>query len=240
MAVSRVAYSEPILPRPRCCLPCRPFIVLLCVQRLGPTPAHGSRPSKASPTRRFPPGDDADCSRATPKSSSARERASHARLLAQRATALGPRRLRATPLGGAFCCDATLVSPLGRAAQTSHLPRARTGGGPTALCARLRGWGALERRGCVSGATPGPLAGLPRPGTPARGCWHRLGAQVVERPFRAGEGKGGSGAGARQLADPGCRLRSGRAHAIGGRGEGETYGDIGSRKRGCWVGGASR
>ena len=47
-------------------------------------------------------------------------------------------------------------------------------------------------------------AGLPRPRR-----WRRLGAQVVERPFRcmlngAGEGKGGSGAAARQPADPGC------------------------------------
>ena len=37
-----------------CCLPCRPLIALLCVHRLGPTPAHGLRPSQVTPTRRSP------------------------------------------------------------------------------------------------------------------------------------------------------------------------------------------
>ena len=92
----------------------------------------------------------------------------------------------------------------GRAAQTSHLPRTRTGQRATPLRARLRGWGALERRGCASGCrAPAPLraaAGIAW----ARRWWS---APAGGRLNGAGEGKGSSGAGARQLADPGGRPR---------------------------------
>ena len=122
----------------------------------------------------------------------------------------------ATPLGGAICCDATLVSPLRRDgtphAQTSYPPRARPRGRSVPLRARMRNWRTLERLSNVACAAPGRAALLPGPTGRARPRPSSLGETMVECALlgrAAGHGLHGtrpSTCGARASAESGASL----------------------------------